>query len=196
MLKYNTRLKKLILPEYGRNIQQMVDHCITIEDREERTRCAYSIIATMGNLFPNLRDMDDFKHKLWDHLAIMSDFKLDIDYPCEVIKPENLKTLPDKIEYQSSSIKFRHYGKNLELMIAKAASMEDGEEKDVLISYIANHMKKLMLAVNSEGVENAKILKDLRDYSHGAINLDPETYHLHEFKEVPAQQTGKKKKKK
>ncbi|MBR5898378.1 MAG: DUF4290 domain-containing protein [Muribaculaceae bacterium] len=196
MLKYNTRLKKLILPEYGRNIQQMVDHCITIEDREERTRCAYSIIATMGNLFPNLRDMDDFKHKLWDHLAIMSDFKLDIDYPCEVIKPENLKTLPDKIEYQSSSIKFRHYGKNLELMIAKAASMEDGEEKDVLISYIANHMKKLMLAVNSEGVENAKILKDLRDYSHGAINLDPETYHLHEFKEAPAQQTGKKKKKK
>ena len=174
----------------------MVDHCITIEDREERTRCAYSIIATMGNLFPNLRDMDDFKHKLWDHLAIMSDFKLDIDYPCEVIKPENLKTLPDKIEYQSSSIKFRHYGKNLELMIAKAASMEDGEEKDVLISYIANHMKKLMLAVNSEGVENAKILKDLRDYSHGAINLDPETYHLHEFKEAPAQQTGKKKKKK
>ena len=196
MLKYNTQLKKLILPEYGRNLQQMVDHCITIEDREERTQCAYSIIATMGNLFPNLRDMDDFKHKLWDHLAIMSDFKLDIDYPCEVIKPENLKTSPDKIEYKSSPIKFRHYGKNLELMIAKAATMEDGEEKDVLISYIANHMKKLMLAVNSEGVENAKILKDLRDYSYGAINLDPETYLLHEFKEASSQQSGKKKKKK
>lgn len=196
MLKYNTQLKKLILPEYGRNIQQMVDHCVSIEDRDERTRCAYSIIATMGNLFPNLRDIDDFKHKLWDHLAIMSDFKLDIDYPCEVIKPENLTTLPEKIEYLTSPIKYRHYGKNLELMIAKATVLEDGPEKEALISLIANHMKKLMLAVNSEGVENAKILKDLREYSHGMINLDPETYLLHEFKEAPVQQQGKKKKKK
>ena len=196
MLKYNTQLKKLILPEYGRNIQQMVDHCVSIEDRDERTRCAYSIIATMGNLFPNLRDIDDFKHKLWDHLAIMSDFKLDIDYPCEVIKPENLTTLPEKIEYLASPIKYRHYGKNLELMIAKATVLEDGPEKEALISLIANHMKKMMLAVNSEGVENAKILKDLKEYSHGAINLDPETYLLHEFKEAPVQQQGKKKKKK
>ena len=196
MLRYNTQLKRLILPEYGRNIQQMVDHCLTIEDREERTRCAYTIIASMGNLFPNLRDIDDFKHKLWDHLAIMSDFKLDIDYPCDVIKPENLNTLPDKIEYTMSPIKYRHYGKNIELMISKAAMMDDGEEKDVLISLIANHMKKLMLSVNSEGVENARILKDLKEYSKGAINLDPETYLLHEFKEAPVQQSGKKKKKK
>lgn len=88
MLTYNTQLKKLILPEYGRNIQQMVDYCVSIPDREERTVCAYSIIASMGNLFPQLRDTEDFKHKLWDHLAIMSDFKLDIDYPYEIIKPE------------------------------------------------------------------------------------------------------------
>ena len=97
MLTYNTQLKKLVLPEYGRNIQQMVDHCLTIEDREERTACAYSIINSMGNLFPQLRDVDDFKHKLWDHLAIMSDFKLDIDYPCDIIRPENLESRPCRV---------------------------------------------------------------------------------------------------
>lgn len=197
MLSYNTQLKKLILPEYGRNIQQMVDHCLTIEDREERTQCAYSIIATMGNLFPQLRDEDDFKHKLWDHLAIMSDFQLDIDYPCDVIEKGNLETLPDRIEYQLSPIKYKHYGKGIELMIAKASVMDDGEERDALISLIANHMKKLMLAINKDGVDDGKILKDLAEYSHGAIRLNSETYHLHEFKEAPKpQQSSKKKKKK
>ncbi len=197
MLRYNTQLKKLTLPEYGRNIQQMVDHCLTIEDRDERTRCAHSIINIMGNLFPSLRDVEDFKHKLWDHLAIMSDFKLDIDYPCEIIKPDNLKSKPNKIDYNSSNIRYRHYGKNIEEMIHKASAMNEGEEREALISLIAHHMKKLMLAVNNEGVDDAKIFKDLRDYSHGSINLDPEKYHLHEFKEAQAQQnSGKKKKKK
>ena len=196
MLRYNTQLKKLVLPEYGRNIQQMVDHCLTIEDKEERTRCAYSIINTMGNLFPNLRDIEDFKHKLWDHLAIMSDFKLDIDYPCEVVKPESLNSFPDKVDYHLSPIRYRHYGKSIELMIAKASVMEPVEERDALILLIANHMKKLMLAVNSDGVDDAKILKDLCEYSHGAIRLDPASYHLHEFKEAPIQQPGKRKKKK
>lgn len=196
MLTYNTQLKKLVLPEYGRNIQQMVDHCLTIEDKEERTRCAYSIINTMGNLFPNLRDIEDFKHKLWDHLAIMSDFKLDIDYSCDVIKPESLNSFPEKVDYYTSPIKYRHYGRSIELMIAKASSMPEGEERDALILLVANHMKKLMLSVNSEGVDDTKILKDLRELSHGAINLNPENYHLHEFKEAPQQTSNKRKKKK
>ena len=97
MLDYNTQLKKLALPEYGRNIQQMVDHCCSISDKEERTRCAYTIIRSMGNLFPQLRDEADYKHKLWDHLAIMSDFKLDIDYPCEIVKEENLESKPESL---------------------------------------------------------------------------------------------------
>lgn len=197
MLTYNTQLKKLVLPEYGRNIQQMVDYCVTIPDREERTRCAYSIIATMGNLFPQLRDVEDFKHKLWDHLAIMSDFQLDIDYPCEIIRKENLDTLPERVDYRLSPIRYRHYGKGVELMIAKASVMEEGEERDQLIALIANHMKKLMLAVNKDGVDDAKIFKDLAEYSHGAIRLSPETHRLHEFKEAPQPQpTGKRKKKK
>lgn len=197
MISYNTQLKRLVLPEYGRNIQQMVDHCVSIEDREERTKCAYAIINTMGNLFPELRDAEDYKHKLWDHLAIMSDFKLDIDYPCEIVKPENLVSEPDKVVYHISPIKLRHYGRNIELMIAKAATLSPGEERDALVLLIANHMKKLMLSVNKDGVEDAKILKDLLYYSRGMLNLDPEEFHLHEFKEAPAQTTsGKKKKKK
>ncbi|MEG0252765.1 MAG: DUF4290 domain-containing protein, partial [Muribaculaceae bacterium] len=101
-----------------RNVQQMIDHCVAIPDKEERTRCAFSIIQIMGNLFPHLRDVEDFKHKLWDHLAIMSGFKLDIDFPCEVIKEENLFTKPEKVDYKLSPIKFRHYGKTIEMMIA------------------------------------------------------------------------------
>lgn len=197
-LKYNSQQEKLVLPEYGRNVQQMVDYCMTIADREERTRCAYTIVQIMGNLFPQLRDTDDFKHKLWDHLAIMSNFKLDIDFPYEVIKQENLKTQPKQINYKLEPIKLRHYGKIMERMIDAACEYPEGEEKDVLISLIANHMKKLIFSINKDGVEDEKILKDLYMYSKGKINLDPETYHLHEFKEAPVQSanTSKKSKKK
>lgn len=196
MLTYNTQLKKLVLPEYGRNIQQMVDHCVAIADRDERTRCAYSIIEIMGNLFPNLRDEDDFKHKLWDHLAIMADFKLDIDFPCEVVTIENLSTVPTKVEYNMSPIKYRHYGKYVELMVAKISTLDECEERDVLISLVANHMKKMLLAVNKDGVEDSKIFKDLYDYSKDKINVDESKMHLHEFKEVLAPQASNKKKRK
>lgn len=196
MLTYNTQLKKLVLPEYGRNIQQMVDHCMTIADKEERTKCAYSIINTMGNLFPNLRDDEEFKHKLWDHLAIMSDFKLNIDYPCEVINAENLTTTPQRIEHLDSSIKLRHYGKYIELMVAKISTLEHSEEKNTLILLVANHMKKMQLAINCDGIDDAKIFKDLYELSNGLIKLDTENYHLHQFKEIHTHQASNKRKKK
>lgn len=196
MLTYNTQLPQLRLPEYGRNIQQMIDYCLTIEDRQERTRCAYSIIKAMGNLFPQLRDDPESPHKLWDHLMIMSDFALDIDFPFETISPDNLHTYPDPVPYPGNFIRFRHYGKDVELAIERAVEMPDGEERDALVMLIANHMKKLQLAVNKDGVDDAKIFKDLADYSHGAIRLDCETHKLHDFKIAPPPATGKKKKKK
>lgn len=196
MLTYNTHQKKLTLPEYGRNIQQMVDYCVGIPDREERTACAYSIIASMGNLFPELRDNPDYTHQLWDHLAIMSDFKLDINYPYEIIRPENLFSRPEPIKYELSRIGLRHYGKHIEDMIHKACEMEDGDEKNALVMFIANHMKKLMLAVNPDGMDDAKIFKDLAHFSHGAIRLDPATCRLREFINAPAPATTSKKKKK
>ena len=158
-MKYNTEEKRLALPEYGRNIQNMVDYCITIADREERKRCANTIINVMGNLFPHLRDVNDFKHILWDHLAIMSDFKLDIDYPYEIVKKENLNTRPPRIPYSNSRFHYRHYGKTLELMIQKATTYPDGPEKDQLIKLLATQMKKSFLTWNKETVDDRKIFK-------------------------------------
>ena len=196
MLTYNSQLKKLALPEYGRNIQQMVDYCCTIEDREERNKCAYSIINTMSNLFPQLNQEADFRHKLWDHLAIMSDFKLDVDYPYEVVKPENLETKPQPVGYKLESIKMRHYGKIVDQMIQRACEYPDGDEKDALVMLIANHMKKLIYQINNEDVEDAKIFKDLEFFSKGKIKIDPATHSLHEFKIAPVHQQSSKKKKK
>ncbi len=174
MLSYNTQKRRLILPEYGRNIQQMVDHCLTIVDRDERNRCARSIITAMGSLFPEMRDSDDSRHKLWDHLAIMSEFNLDIDYPYPVIQADSLESRPDALEPRSNFIRLRHYGSLVERMIDYAAAMPEGPERDELIRLLANHMKKLQLAVNKDGVDDLKIFKNIEMYSHGAIRLNPE----------------------
>ncbi len=193
MLEYNNQKGMLILPEYGRNIQQMVEHCTTIEDRAERTKCANTIIQTMGNLFPHLRDAPEFKHKLWDHLAIMSNFTLDINYPYEVIRKENLHTTPQPVPYHHEPIRFRHYGKIIEQMIDRACEYPEGEERDELILLIANHMKKLIYGINKEDVDDEKIFNDLYQYSKGRIRLNVETHKLHVFKEAPVQQNASKK---
>lgn len=195
MLRYNTQLARLVLPEYGRNIQQMVDHCITIADREERNRCARSVINAMGNLFPALRDSDVSRHKLWDHLAVMSGFKLDIDWPCEVITADHLSRQPEKVPYPASRIRLRQYGRDIEQMIVKAVAMEPGEERDEFVLLIANQMKKQLAATDHDSATDARVFKDIAEYTHGEIRLDPEQAHLHEF-EIVAPVSGKKKKKK
>lgn len=195
MLTYNTQQKELILPEYGRTIHKMVEHCLNIENREERNLCAKSIIKAMGNLFPALRDGEDNKRKLWDHLAIMSDFKLDIDYPYEIVQQDTLQTVPEKIEYNQNGFNYRHYGQHLIAMIDKAAKMEESEERTALIGYIANQMKKVMLANGSDSVEDDRIYNDLAIISHGAIRANGENCIINDYI-LPPQPTGKKKKKK
>ena len=171
MMEYNTKQKRLPLPEYGRSVQKMVDHALTIEDREERQKCACTIIEIMGSMFPNLRNLPDYKHKLWDHLAIMSDFQLDIDYPVEVIKKEKFNEPPQRIPYQTGEIKNRHYGRIVEEMIAHACTLDEGEERDQLIEFIIIQMKKNYIAWNKDGVEDKKIFEDLRIYSKGKIDI-------------------------
>lgn len=195
MITYNTQLKPLKLPEYGRNIQRMVDHCLTIEDREQRNLCARTIINSMGNLFPQLRDSNDNMQKLWDHLAIMADFKLDVDYPCIPPQPDKFNTLPEPVPYVSNQMRYRHYGVSLQHMVEQAAKMEEGEERTELIRLLANQMKKSLLAVNQDGADDAKVFADMREISHGAINIAPDSMHLHEFTAAP-QPSGKKKRKK
>lgn len=159
------------LPEYGRSIQNMVDHALTIEDRAERQRCANTIINIMGSMFPHLRDVPDFKHKLWDHLAIMSDFNLDIDYPYEVIRKDNLNTRPEVIPYPSKKIRYRHYGRTLEVLIQKACDYPEGNEKNNLIALICNHMKKDYMTWNKDTVDDHKIAEDLAEYSNGKLQM-------------------------
>ena len=183
-MEYNTQLKKLILPEYGRNVHNMVNYCLNVEDKEQRTKCAYSLIDIMGNMFPHLRNVNDFKHILWDHLAIMADFKLDIDYPYEIIKKEELIAHPQQIEYSRPTMKYRHYGKTLERMIDCAVEMPEGEEKDHLISLLISQMKKSYTQWNRE-IDDAAILEDLYELSDGKIKLNPETYVIPAFKSQP-----------
>ena len=171
-LEYNTQREKLPLPEYGRSIQNMVDYALTIEERAERQRCANTIINIMGNMFPHLRDVPDFKHKLWDHLAIMSGFKLDIDYPYEIVKKDCLDVTPERIPYQNSHIRYRHYGRLIESLVQKAVQYPEGEEKKQLVRLIANHMKKDFMAWNKDTVEDKKIFDDIDEYSHGNIHLE------------------------
>ena len=176
-MNYSQRTE-LILPEYGRNIQQMVKHAVAIEDRAERTRCAKTIIDIMGNMFPYLRDVEGFKYKLWDHLAIMSEFKLDIDYPFEVVKPTTLQQKPEKIPYNTQRIRYMHYGRLLQTLIEKTVAYPEGERRQELIDLMANHMKKSYLTWNKEVVDDRKIFDDLRELSHGELDMNPESMTL------------------
>ena len=177
-LEYNTERPHLIIPEYGRHFQKMVDHAVSIEDREERNKIAKSIISVMGNLQPHLRDVPDFQHKLWDQLFIMSDFKLDVDSPFPITSKEELKQRPDPLEYPQNHPKYRFYGNNIKRMIDVAVGWEKGDMRDGLEYAIANHMKKCYLNWNKDTVDDQAIFKHLYELSDGQINLTVETETL------------------
>ncbi len=171
--EYNTQKKKLVLPEYGRNVQKMVDFLLTIEDRKERTRAAKTVIDVMGNLYPHLRDVPDFRHKLWDHLAIMSNFKLDIDSPYPLPSVNILQAKPDKLPYNNHRIKFKHYGKLTEKLIEAIRNQQNPELKRALIVLTANHMKKSFLTWNKDTVEDEQIYNDINTL-YGSTLILPE----------------------
>lgn len=195
MIPYNTQLLPLKLPEYGRNIHQMIDYCVHIPDRDERNRCAYTIAGIMEGLFPELLAGEEGRRKIWDHMNIIADFKLDIDFPFPVAGKEEIHPKPQRIPYGERLYRHRHYGRLIQVMIDRVAEMEDGPDRQTLISMVANHMKKLMMAHNREGSDDARILHDLAEYSDGRIVLNPETYRLHEFHDITPEPSKKKKKK-
>lgn len=170
-IEYNSERPKLIIPEYGRHIQKMVDQAIAKETKEERNKVAQSIIAVMGNLNPHLRDVPDFQHKLWDQLFIISDFKLDVDSPYPIPKQEELQEAPASLEYPQNFPKYRFYGNNIKRMIDVANGWEDGEKKEALVLTIANHMKKCFLNWNKDTVEDYVIFNHLFELSEGKLNL-------------------------
>jgi len=195
-LEYNTERGKLNLSEYGRNIQKMINHAIAEPNREKRNLIARSIIAVMGQLNPHLRDITDFNHKLWDHLFIISDFKLDVDSPYPKPSKETLTQLPEKIQYPRKDIKYIHYGKNIELMLEKASNMEAGPERDSLIEIIANLMKKFYVSFNRENVTDEIILEQLDKLTSGKIKpKNIQLIHIQDFTNRPnTGSSGKKKK--
>ncbi len=189
-MDYNTQRKELPLPEYGRTIQQMVDYCCAIEDIEERTKAAHTVIAIMGNMNPHLRDVADFKHKLWDHLAIMSDFKLDIEWPYPLPDLELMSEKPERLPYSENKFKYVHYGKFTEQILAKIHTMEDPAEKDALIVVMANHMKRSYMVWKKEQISDEIIFRELIKLTKGKYEI-PSDLKLGDFKDVLVSQTAK-----
>ena len=170
-LEYNTVREDLIIPEYGRHIQKMINYASTRETKEERNKLANAIISVMGNLQPHLRDVADFQHKLWDQLFIMSDFKLDADSPFEKPSKEILNAKPDPLSYPQNFPKYRFYGNNIKIMIDEAVKWDSGEMKDALVLTIANHMKKCFLNWNKDNVEDQVIFDHLYELSETKIDI-------------------------
>ena len=171
VLEINSLRQDLMIPEYGRNIQKMVEYAMTLEDREQRNQCCKAILSVMGQLFPYLRDMEDFHHKLWVHLMIMSDFKLDVDCPYPMPAREELQVRPQVLPYPTCEVKFGHYGRYAESLIQKCALLEEGEEKKAFARSIANLMKQNALNWNRNTVTDDVVLKDLQYLSKGKIDV-------------------------
>jgi len=170
-LEYNAERPHLIIPEYGRHLQKLIDQASAIEDRSARNKMAKYIIQVMGSLNPHLRDVPDFQHKLWDQIFIMSDFRLDVDSPYPIPSREVLQLKPDVLSYPQNFPKYRFYGNNIKYMIDVANKWEDGELKDALIKVIANHMKKSYLSWNKDTVKDDVIFEHLYELSDGKINM-------------------------
>ncbi|WP_375238912.1 DUF4290 domain-containing protein [Aurantibacter sp.] len=170
-IEYNTEREHLIIPEYGRHMQKMINYAKAQENKEERNKIAKAIIAVMGNMQPHLRDVPDFQHKLWDQLFIMSKFELDVDSPFDKPSEEELRERPKPLEYPQNFPKYRFYGNNIKTMIDVANTWEEGEMKEALVFTIANHMKKCFLNWNKDTVEDAVIFQHLFELSDGKINI-------------------------
>ncbi len=194
-LEYNSSRNKLVISEYGRHIQKLVEHALTLKDKEKRQKMANGIIDIMGELNPQLRDVADFKHKLWDHLFVISNFELDVDSPYEKPIIEKLFEKPEPLAYPNSKIKYNHYGKVIELMIDEAIKMEDQELKSKLVIAIANQMKKSYVNWNLDTVEDEIILNQLTKLSKGKLSV-PEGTELAKFIPNPKHQNPHARKKK
>ena len=192
-MDYNTQREKLILPEYGRNIQKMVDHAIGIKDKESRNLAANTIIQVMGNLNPQLRENRDFKHKLWDHIHFIADFKLDIDAPFEAPEKEHFDKKPDALPYPKNLIRYKHYGKIVEDLIEKALQLEEGDIRDDFVRFIANHMKLSHVMWNKDGVADDVIFKAVKKLSNNQLAVK-EGVSLIDHKESRPPQKKKKSK--
>ena len=195
-LDYNTQRERIKLNEYGREIQQMVDYCVSIPDREERQVCAEAIIDTMRKMNPSDQNINDRMQTLWDHLALMSDFKLDIDYPVEITTAEQMASKPEPVAYPNTRIPVRHYGRALFELFETLKTMEPGEERDTLVRMTANQMKRCLLLWGHGNGDDEKVADDLARFTDGVIQLDLESFRFDKIDVLSIAQQAKQKKQK
>lgn len=188
--------EKLALPEYGREIQQMVDYCIKLEDRKERQHCAETIVTIMERMFPENRGIENHEQKLWDHLAIMSGFQLDIDYPFDVSNAAKIATKPEPMDYPMQRIPVRHYGAMLFEIFEKLKTMEPGEERDKLVRLTANQMRRNLVQWSHGSSDEQKVASDLARFTDGVIQLDIDNFEFEKVRDVPAHTNNANNKKK
>lgn len=186
-LDYNTERSKLLMPEYGREVQQMVNYCKTITDKAQRLNCAYSIIDVMKLLTPQMRNADNYEQKLWNHLAYISNFELDIDYPCEIIPKEELLKHPEPLKYPMQHIRQRHYGHLMEQLFTKIQSIDDDEERAELIRLTANQMKRSLYTWNRGSFDNERVVSDLAKYTDEEVQIDLDDFELSRLAESKSQ---------
>ena len=195
-LDYNTQRERIKLNEYGREIQQMVDYCVSIPDREERQVCAEAIIDTMRKMNPSDQNINDRMQTLWDHLALMSDFKLDIDYPVEITTAEQMASKPEPVAYPNTLIPVRHYGRALFELFETLKTMEPGEERDTLVRMTANQMKRCLLLWGHGNGDDEKVADDLARFTDGVIQLDLDSFRFDKIDVQSIAQQAKQKKQK
>lgn len=193
-LDYNTQREKLVMPEYGREIQNMVNHAVTLEDKEERQRCAEAIIAIMKRMFPEGNGVEDHERKLWDHLAIMSNFQLDVDYPFDVSQAVQMAKKPEPMEYPMKKIPIRHYGSMIFELFDKLKTMEPGDERDELVKLTANQMHRNLMQWSHGSSDLEKVASDLARFTDGKIQLDVDTFKFDKVTEHDLAKSNKKKK--
>ncbi len=203
-MDYNTQRTKLVLPEYGRCIQDMVEYAMTIEDRNERQRCAFTIIDLMSNIQKFSGDENDFYQKLWNHLALISGYKLDIDYPVEIQRADEMQEKREMVPYPQKNIKRRHYGLIIERFTKRLADMDPGKDRDDLIEFVANQMKRSLASWNPNAMDDEKVMEDLADYTDKKVSVLPSEVNLISDRQALAEaqpvmanvNQGKRKKKK
>ena len=194
-LDYNTQRERLILPQYGREIQNMVDYAMTLPTKEERQRCAEAIVAIMDRMNAQNRGNYDHMEKLWDHLALMANFKLDIDYPCDVSQALKIATKPEPVTYPMSKIPVRHYGKLLFEAFEQLKTMEHGERRDAFVRSVANQMKRSLMQWGHGSSDDEKVASDLARFTDGKIQLDLDAFKFERISARDFAQPRNKKKK-
>ncbi len=193
-LDYNTQREKLVLPEYGREIQKMVDYAVSLEDRAERQQCADTIVSIMDRMFPEYKNVEDHDRKLWDHLAIMSGFKLDIDYPFDVSQAAQIAKKPEPMEYPMKKIPVRHYGSMIFELFDKLKNMEPGPERDELVKLTANQMRRNLVQWSHGSSDDEKVASDLARFTDGKIQLDLDNFTFDKMVEHEPVKNNKKRK--